>query len=368
MKNILFVHSSSELYGSDRSLLNIVSNIDKEKYNIYVILPCEGPLLYEMQKLSGVSVEIFEVAVLRRKNLSLKGGIQYIKDFNKSISFIKKIIKKYNIDIVDTNTSVVFPGAVAAKRCGVKSVWHIREIIKNNIENKVISFMMNRYANIIIANSKSTGRALKVDQNKVRVVYNAVEEKQDTGSLLHDGFKVGMAGRINRWKGQKLFVDAAQIVHEKYSDVEFDIAGDVYAGEDEIREELVKYIEDKNLSETVKLLGQVKDMASFYRGIDLFVLPSIQPEPFGLVVIEAMEYGLPVIATNHGGPTEILSEGEDGFLVDFKSANQMAERIIELMVDDNKRKLFGVKGREKKREIFSIKSMVDSVEYIFEEL
>ena len=79
MVNVLFIHSSSELYGSDRSLLNIVKYINKDKYKVHVILPCEGPLVEEMKKVKDVKVEIFEVAVLRRKNLSLKGGIAYLK-------------------------------------------------------------------------------------------------------------------------------------------------------------------------------------------------------------------------------------------------------------------------------------------------
>ena len=62
------------MYGSDRSLLNIVKYIDKSEFKVHVILPCDGPLVDEMKKISGVTVEIFEVAVLRRKNLSVKGG------------------------------------------------------------------------------------------------------------------------------------------------------------------------------------------------------------------------------------------------------------------------------------------------------
>ena len=62
----------------------------------------------------------------------------------------------------------------------------------------------------------------------------------------------------------------------------------------------------KNLNNKVILLGQVDDMMSFYKGLDIFILPSIQPEPFGLVVIEAMNNKLPVVATNHGGPVEII--------------------------------------------------------------
>lgn len=368
MTNVLFVHSSSELYGSDRSLLNIVKHINKNEFAVFVILPCQGPLVEEMKKIENVTVEIYEVAVLRRKNLSLKGGMQYIKDLIESTEFIKEYIRRNHIDIVDTNTSVVFPGAIAAKHCGIKSVWHIREIIKSDLENNVISLIMNRYADIVVANSKSTGNALKVNKKKIRVVYNAVERNAVISKKKHENLVVGMAGRINRWKGQKLFVDMAEIVHKRFADVVFVMAGEAYAGEEYLKEELQQYIHEKKLDRNVLLLGQVDDMIAFYEGLDLFVLPSIQPEPFGLVVIEAMEYELPVVATNHGGPVEIITDGEDGYLVDYIAPNQMAEKVEVLLSDESLRKKMGLHGAEKQKNRFSVSAMVDGVEQVFKEV
>lgn len=368
MINVLFVHSSSELYGSDRSLFNIVKNIDKKKFSVSVILPCQGPLVEEMGKLESVKVEIYKVAVLRRKNLSLKGGITYIKDLIKSTVFLKRFIRENEIDIVDTNTAVVFSGAIAAKHCGIKSVWHIREIIKNKMENKVISMVMNRYADIIVANSVSTGDALLINKEKIRVVYNAVEGECFICKKEHNPLVVGMAGRINRWKGQKLFVDMADIVHKRFPSVLFKIAGDAYTGEEYLKEELRKYIEEKKLENNILLLGQVTNMKEFYEGLDVFVLPSIQPEPFGLVVIEAMEYEIPVVATKHGGPIEIISEGQDGYLVDFTAANQMAEKVELLLSDEMLRKRMGRYGSKKQREKFSVSAMVGEIEKVFREV
>ena len=367
-KNILFLHSSSELYGSDRSLLNILKEIDKDKYGIYVVLPCEGPLFEEIKKINNINVEIFEIAVLRRKNLSLSGGRQYIKDFISSYKYIKDYIKKYNIDIVDTNTAVVFPGAMAAKHLRKKSIWHIREIIKSKVENIIISRIMNRYADIIIANSKATSQAIKVDVKKIRVVYNAVDEQNNTERIPHNEFIVGMAGRINRWKGQRLFVDVAEIVHKKYPNIVFLIAGEAYTGEEYLKDELKNYITQKSLEDTVKLLGQVNNMNEFYRTMDIFVLPSIQPEPFGLVIIEGMEYALPVIATNHGGPTEIIENNKNGFLVDYKSPEEMACRIIELIENKQKYNEIAKAGQKMKRDKYSVKSMVKSIESILDTL
>lgn len=367
MINILLIHSSSELYGSDRSLLNIVKNLDRTKYKIHVMLPCQGPLVNEIEKVPDTTIEIFEVAVLRRKNLSCKGLMSYSKQFIKSIRFIRQYISDNQIDIVDTNTAVVFPGAIAAKRCNIRSVWHIREIINNKFENTVVSYVMQRYSDLIIANSEATGRAIRVDKSKVRVVHNAVEDTKNEKKNPHDLLTVGMAGRINRWKGQKLFIEVAEIVCKQYPDTIFLIAGDAYSGEEHLKTELEEYIKEKGMQNSVLLLGQVDDMNGFYNRLDVFVLPSIQPEPFGLVVIEAMEHGLPVVATNHGGPVEIISDGVDGYLVSHTSPLQMAEKVNELLADEKRREKMGEKGIEKKQKMFSIEAMVNGMQDVFDE-
>ena len=105
---------------------------------------------------------------------------------------------------------------------------------------------------------------------------------------------------------------AAKVVIEN-PNVEFLIAGDVYKGEEQIRIDLKEYIKERKMEQKTKLLGQVKDMNNFYSNIDIFILPSIQPEPFGLVVIEAMAKNLPVVATNHGGPVEIIEDRKMDF-------------------------------------------------------
>lgn len=369
-KHILFIHSSSELYGSDRSLLYLIKELDKIKYKITVLLPCDGPLVAELKKVDGVDIEIYEVAVLRRKNLSVRGMLRYCFDFASSYSYIKKMIKRQHIDVVYTNVAVVFPGAIAAtlsKDC--KSVWHIREIIKSKKERAIVSAIVNRFADVIIANSRATGDAICKNPSKLCIVYNAVDNKKT--AVTHEDKQrivVGMAGRINRWKGQKLFVDMAEIVNKVRPSVVFLIAGSAYTGEEYLEEDLRHYIAEKGLSDTVQMLGQVNDMDDFYQSLDIFVLPSIQPEPFGLVVIEAMEKKVPVIATNHGGPVEIIRDGVDGYLVPFDNADAMAERCILLCDDWNLRKRIGDNAQDRKRSMFSLEKTVHGIEDVLDSL
>lgn len=366
MKNILFLHSSSELYGSDKSLYNLVNNLDKDKYNITVMLPCNGPLVEKLKSVNKVNIVIKEVAVLRRKNFNLFGLFKYLNEFIKSIIFIRKIIKKYSIDIVYTNTSVVFPGAVAARIMRKKNIWHVREIINSKFERKIVSTIINVFSDIIIANSRATAHEIS-NSDKVRVIYNAIESSSkfvDFKENKNDKFVIGMAGRINRWKGQKLFIDMAEYVIKKNENVEFLIAGSAYMGEELLEEELKKYILEKGLDSKVKLLGQVDNMDIFYDKIDIFVLPSIKPEPFGLVVIEAMDRAIPTIATNHGGPVEIIDNNVNGFLVDYKDCKEMSEIVLKLLKDSKLRKNIALSGRKKRFKIFTIENYVNNISEI----
>ncbi|HEO8419437.1 TPA: glycosyltransferase [Yersinia enterocolitica] len=374
MRNILFLHSSSELYGSDRSLLNLIKNLDKSLYSIKVILPEDGPLVEKLKMNENVEVYIKEIATLRRKHMSIKGIFQYLFNFLTSLFFLVRIISRGDIDIVYTNTSVVFPGGIAAKLMRKKSVWHIREIIENSVERKVVSKVINLFSDIIIANSNATGDSITNNRNKLRVVYNAIENsetqvpKHKRLGKLKTNFIVGMAGRINRWKGQKFFVDMAERVLKENSKVEFLIAGDVYKGEEYILDDLKHYIESKGLSSQITLLGQVSNMNSFYEKVDIFILPSIQPEPFGLVILEAMEREIPVVATNHGGPVEIIEDNINGFLVNHKDSQQMSKVVLSLISDDSLRSRVGKEGREKRNRVFTISNYVKSITEIINEL
>lgn len=382
MNNIVFLHSSSELYGSDRSLLNLVNNLNKDKFNITVILPEDGPLVDKINSFDNVEVIINELAVLRRKNLSLSGMSKYFIELMRSIKFINNLIKEKNIDIVYTNTSVIFVGGISAKICKVKSVWHIREIIKSKYERFIVSKIVNIFSDYIIANSKATAEAISKNKDKVKVVYNAIdiEKNSDLEDInefykevaativrSNNKIKIGMAGRINRWKGQKLFVDMAKLVSEENDNVEFLIAGDVYKGEDYILDNLKGYILESGVKDKIGLLGQVDNMSNFYKKLDIFVLPSIQPEPFGLVVIEAMNNKLPVVATNHGGPVEIIDNNIDGFLVDYKDAREMAQVVNKLIKDKELRNYIAANGEKKVKEKFNISRYVDEISYILEE-
>ncbi|OJG98701.1 hypothetical protein RV18_GL003124 [Enterococcus termitis] len=347
----------------------MIKHLDKSKYTCFVVLPTDGKLREELEKIDGCSVSIYSYAVLRRKNLSFLGMLDYLKQTITSLYFFSKYIKQMKIDIVYTNTSVVFSGAIAAKLKRKKSVWHIREIISNSVERKIISTIVNLFSNKIICNSSATLKSI-TNKEKGDVIHNVI----DTDSIQIPSVKsenqitIGMAGRINRWKGQKLFIDAANHILNDYPDVRFLIAGDAFSGEEYIKTELIEYVKKINRTEQILFLGLIDDMNEFYNSIDIFVLPSIKPEPFGLVILEAMARKIPVIATKHGGPLEIIQDNKNGFLVDYKDSDELVTRMSDLIIDETKRKFIGEQGYLNQQAKFSLSHYMECLEKVLDEL
>lgn len=372
--NILFLHSSSEFYGSDKSLYNLVVNLNNNENminKVYVILPTRGILKTKIENASKntITINCHNVGVLRRKNFNLVGIIRYFIEYIESFIYLLYYIDKNNINVVYTNTSVVMPGGLAAKVLSVKNIWHIRETLdKNSFVNRVIIKYITFLSDSIIANSQSTldNFLLKPFKNS-HVVYNAVEPIKTVSPKFvfkNKDFVIGMAGRINSWKGQEIFIEAASKIKNKLNsqfNIMFLIAGDAYSGD----EYLVKNLNDKirmlGMEDEIRLLGQVNEMDGFYNSIDIFVLPSTKPEPFGLVIIEAMSLGIPVVASNMGGPLEIIDDNIDGMLFESKSSDDLCDHIVKLILNKDIYNFIGKNAVEKQRNVFSIDNNYKSI-------
>ena len=107
-------------------------------------------------------------------------------------------------------------------------------------------------------------------------------------------------------------------------------------------------------------------MPDFYRSLDVFVLPSKEPEPFGLVVLEAMASGLPVIATAHGGPAEILRDNVTGVLVTPGDPAKMMLAMRALSEDPGRAKEMGAAGRTEAVNTYDIARTMDRLQQLYD--
>lgn len=160
------------------------------------------------------------------------------------------------------------------------------------------------------------------------------------------------AGRIERIKGFDLLVEAWKEVVTRYPDWTLRIAGggNPY--------ELTQIIKEQKLEESVKLTGPVKEMSAEYLNSSIFVLSS-RSEPFGLVLIEAMSFGVPVVSFDcPNGPREIINDGVDGKLVENGNIKALATAITEMIADKGARKKMGKAAIQKYNDKYTIDKII----------
>ncbi|WP_298117757.1 glycosyltransferase family 4 protein [Flavobacterium sp.] len=382
MKNILFIHQSAELYGSDKTLLLLLKHIDKSKFNPIVILPFEGPLKVELEN-NRIKVVIAPVLKLYRKMFTPKNIFQFFKDIKKSFNVINDLNEQYNFDLIYSNTLAVLLGVFYAKKSGIKHLWHVHEIIESpKFFTKIFCKMLSLNSNSkIVYNSIATKKFWDVTKKislKSEVVWNGLEvnqnniskeEKEDVRKLI---FKcnsseiiIALVGRISRWKGQKILLNSFNEVLKTHQNIKLALIGSTPPNQEFFLYELEKIIIELNISDKVIHIPFTKEIAKIWQCIDIAVVPSIEPEPFGLVAVEAMLAKKPVIGSNHGGLTEIILNNETGFLVKPKDEIELENAISKLIEDPKLRQEFGENGYNRAVENFSISNYVSSFEKIF---
>ncbi len=367
---ILFLHSGSDLYGSDRALLNILLSLDRERFEPHVILPDVGPLHLELKKI-GIEPRVINLGVLRRKLLHPFGFISYVISFSYGCLRMLSYVNRNKIGLIHSNTSAILTGGLVAKLSRIPHLWHLREMIT---KPKWLWRFLSTFAFLMSDQLLAVSEAVKDHYlkgsfyrktEKIAVLYDGVDTERFSprisGTLfreeigvLEGDILVGMMGRINRWKGQDYLLEVAKEVTDRLPRVRFAIVGDAYRGEEFLVERLRKQLASTELNGRVLLKGFRKDASEIHSAYDIYVHPSVLPEPFGLVVAEAMSAGKPVVANDLGGVREMIIPGCTGFLVDPRDKAQMVEAISRLARDKELREKMGQAGRKRIIEQFSI--------------
>jgi glycosyltransferase involved in cell wall biosynthesis len=378
MINILFIHQSAELYGSDKTLLSLLKHINKLKFCPVVILPFEGPLKIELEK-ENIKVVIAPVLKLYRKMFSLKNGLTFLTDIKKGIVILDSLNKKYKFDLVYSNTLAVLLGVIYARKRKIKHLWHVHEII---VHPKIIAStfpkLLNKYANVVVCNSFATMKNIveraRQLENKTVVIHNGIDllkqphdrhcSKEELGFKSSD-IVITLVGRISRLKGHKLLLNTYINYLSSTDNIKLLFVGSPVEQQEYYLEELKQIISKNGLQDKVKILPFAKNLNFIWDCTDIAVMPSTEAESFGLVALEAMFAKKPVVASNHGGLTEIILNNETGFLVAPSDEIALSEVLLKLIENPNLREKFGNRGYDRAIKEFSVDSYVKSFEDLF---
>jgi len=192
------------------------------------------------------------------------------------------------------------------------------------------------------------------------------EEAREILNLPQNVPIVGIIGRLQTWKGMHVFVDAIARVHSDYPDLKGVIVGGKHDLEPEYPDRLRLQIDNYGLADTIMLAGFQPNPATWLSAFDVFVHASDR-EPFGLVVIEAMAMGLPVVASDTAGPTEVITHGKNGLLASFGRDDLLA-REIRRYLDDPKWAEEVAQSARVRAQDFSATAFASRVEHAVQQL
>ena len=237
-------------------------------------------------------------------------------------------------DLVHTNSlkSAVY-GGVAGRLTGTPVVWHIRDRIAPDYlpagAVKLVRTLARVLPTGVIANSETTLETLGKLPIPTAVVPSPIDPALLTRERPHrqgEPFTAIMVGRLAPWKGQDLFLRAFARAFPNGPERAIVVGGALF-GETEYEAQLHALAEELGLSGRVEFTGHVNDVAAQLDRADVLTHASVLAEPFGLVVVEAMAAGLPVIAANSGGPSEVITDGIDGLLYPTSDEKALAELL-----------------------------------------
>lgn len=371
-KNVLFLQSSSECYGSGKIILQVLRLYRKEGLNPIVLLTNEGPLRTILEE-EGFLVHVQNLGILRRKYVNPSGLLNRLSKNLKAYRFLTELHLKYRFELVYSNTLAVIVGAYWAKRRQIPHVWHIHEILPGP---KPLVKMLARLLDQSTTNPIAVSHAVAnhwqplLKKSKLEVIHNGIpyqsflenypSAKRDL-NLSENDFLIGMIGRINPGKGQLFFLELADKLSKIYPNTHFVLVGDPFPGYEPILEEIRKDIKDKDLETRVSYLGFREDIPKVLAALDVFVLPSILPDSFPTVILEAMAAAKPVVATQSGGASEMVMDGETGFLIPIGNVEKGLEALDKLIENVELGLKFGEAGRKRVLREYSLEAFEQKI-------
>ena len=384
MKTILFVHQSAEMYGSDKMLLSLVDGLDRSRFRAIVLLPSDGPLRDELS-VRGITTHVVPVVKVSRASLSPRGLLQLPFEIMRSLKAISRLVRPEEVSVVHSNTLAVLSGAFWTRRYRIPHLWHVHEMIVHpRIAKRLFPLFLRLWADRVVSNSLATEKLLlevvPVLKPRLETIWNGMDriapvnpgaayEFRKSLSLQPGEQLVVLMGRINRLKGQNLLVDAAKRLRDDgVTGVRYLIVGSAPKGQDHFLDALRENINASGMDDVVTVMGFQSDIWPIWDAADIAVVPSTEPESFGMVALEAMAASKPVIAAGHGGLLDIVVDGETGLLFKPGDAGDFARCLAKLFKDPELCRSMGAAACQRYQKSFSLRAYVSGFERVYSEM
>lgn len=366
MRTILHTIDTTGPGGAETVFIDLATRLPREKYRSVVVIRGKG-WVYEELCRRGVQPML----------MGAKGSFNW-----RYLKGLAALIRREGVDLIQSHllgSNVYCSLAGILTRKPVVATFHGAVDIGENERLKGLKFgAINMGASSIVAVSDSLRENIvnrtPLRNSKIRVIYNGIntadfkrprsDAVRKQYSWGEDDLIIGSLGNIRTAKAYDVLLRAAALLKDHAINFRFVIAGQ---GKGRLYDDLLKLKDELALDDIVHFLGFNDDPADFLSNLDLFLLTSTS-EGFSIATIQAMTAGLPVIVTRSGGPEEIITHKENGWLVEPGNPEAIAEAVEKLATDSDLCKTLAEKGQKHAIQTFDIHKMLNAYQEVYDNL
>lgn len=359
---VLYLLYSFTIGGTERLVVDVCNEMVKRNHEVHLYIVNDyysEDLIHTLD--SRVHVELQKRVV---------GGGDKLKTVWKLTNYIRdKKIDVIHCNALTTPELLVLHPVLFRK---VKVIHTIHDVGQYKTLKKCNIAYRNRICDQFVAISESVKKDIiqyGAEPKKVKVIYNAIDTNKFSASTNKEfNYRQPIIGNVARIipekKGQDVLIDAIDIVRNQIPEIKCIFVGEADEAHRKSAESLVNLVNQRKMENNVSFVGNVMNVSSFLKTVDIFVLPS-RFEGFGISLIEAMAMGIPCIASNLDGPAELLGASERGLLVPAGDSRTLADAILNVANNYSEFKIKANRNVEYIRNNFSIDIMCNRLEYIY---
>jgi glycosyltransferase involved in cell wall biosynthesis len=381
---VLFVEGNDDgtIGGSYFSLLFLVSGLDQTRFTPLVVFATENSLVPRFQA-TGARTLIVPVDVRARLSGRLGRLIARVRNYYRSYLVLPRrlahILRRERIDLVHLNNSIRRNHAwmLAARLAGVPCITHERALkrvfmardrrlarslsavicISSAVRENFVAHGLGDLPLVTIFNG--------LDPAQMQCTRAPADVRAEIG-VAPDARLIGIVGNIKPWKGQEVVIRAIGLLREEFPDLACVLIGDTSPNAAVYREQIAALTRELGIASRVHITGFRNDVPDYINALDIQVHASIDPEPFGRVLLEAMALSKPLVASNGGAAPEIVMHEHTGLLFEPGNPTALAAALRTLLADRPRAAAMGAAGRARLLAEFSIRRNLELTQALYE--
>ena len=360
-RRVALVTAAGDAGGAERVIELLAERLGRHGVTPVLAAPEDGRLVERWQGRGFETCALPPFGRLRRVDLGAR-----------IVAEITRRLRSAAIEIVHSHgVAAHIHAGLAARRLRRPAIYHVHDLFETSwsADGALQRFALRVPASRVIAISATVAASLerRVPSGKMQTILNGVDTAIVEPANRAPAPLVVWCGRLQQWKGPHHFIAAAAIVRAQRPDARFAIVGGTLFGlEPDYRQLIERQVADAGLDSALMFTGHVDDARPWLRAANVVVHCADRPEPFGLVMAEAMMQERPVAAFRQGGAAEIVSDGETGRLVPPRDVPALAAAVLELLEDPARSQQMGARGRQRAERYFNADGMTEAVSGVYD--